>query len=62
MQISYADMLRKVEPLRNELDLVGKEKDLNQGKVIGLFQIFISPSPSQSQFVSVTFFLKLLLC
>jgi len=32
-QISYADMLRKVEPLRNELDLVGKEKDLNQGKL-----------------------------
>ena len=59
MQISYADMLRKVEPLRNELDLVGKEKDLNQGKV---FQIFISPSPSQSQFVSLTLFLKLLLC
>ena len=39
MQISYAEILRKVEPLRNELDLVGKEKNLNQGKVLILLSI-----------------------
>ena len=33
-QISYADMLRRVEPLRNELDSVEREINYNKSKVI----------------------------
>ena len=33
-QVSYVDMLRRVEPLRQELAGVAQEKDHNQSKVI----------------------------